>query len=795
MTIDLRFDLPMGEALEFWRGKARMSPKEFYALAESYRVRAFTVSGLARADMLDSIHRAIEQALNDGASFDQWQKAYAPLWEANGWTGIRAWRVDNIYRTNLQTAYNVGRYKQMMEVTEDRPYWQYSAVDDSRTRPTHRALHGRVYRYDSPFWDTFYPPNGFRCFPSGTRVLTPSGWVMIEGVRPGDRVVGGSGQAQLVDSVHKNSFVGQLVRLSIEGGRIAATPNHRILTTRGWVRAELIQRGDVLVQTRKLAMQDNPVGDVNQSEPSRADCGMTVPSVGPACPEALNAEVQPGQEYVNPARPSCRYDHVPKRDYASACDKVGCQESLGHCRLGTGVGVSTGVGCESPGSAPAHFTPDLRASRGSGCAQFLCRAGGAGINVLGLPTARVEPGCEQPVVERAHLAGGLLPAGVVALPLRGDSFTTPPGVEPTVRHEAHQGTGVDRQPRANSSVREPLILVETAEDFAEGAPLSLFDSADDFLAWARAHADLYVVLDVERVQYIGNVYNLSVRFDHSYVIDGATVHNCRCKVKTLSARQVEARGLEVWDGNGLGELIEPPGPGGTTLPARPLMPDKGFAGNPGKEAWHPDISKYPDWLRNKLGGVQTTLHGIAYRHSRTIDEARALAAELGTFAEYDSVNIGNYVNIGLVEAKAVGVKGPSSVRVDPTPFAENPDWLMAYRPGEDVLLLNPHLGLREMIRKTAEAGSNKYFSTSAPLHVIRHEIGHAMLYHAAPLRIGQLSMADRLNPRVRPLVEKEVSEYAATNPLEFVAEVYAGLRDGRTYSDKIMRMYHAYGGV
>lgn len=432
MKIDLRFDLPMTEALEFWRGKARMSPKEFYALAENYRVRAFTASRLARADMLDSIHRAIEQALNDGASFDQWQKAYAPLWEANGWTGIRAWRVDNIYRTNLQTAYNVGRYKQMMEVTEDRPYWQYSAVDDSRTRPTHRALHGRVYRYDSPFWDTFYPPNGFRC---------------------------------------------------------------------------------------------------------------------------------------------------------------------------------------------------------------------------------------------------------------------------------------------------------------------------------------------------------------------------RCKVKTLSARQVEARGLEVWDGNGLGELIEPPGPNGTTLPARPLMPDKGFAGNPGKEAWHPDISKYPDWLRNKLGGVQTTLHGIAYRHSRTIDEARALAAELGTFAEYDSVNIGNYVNIGLVEAKAVGVKGPSSVRVDPTPFAENPDWLMAYRPGEDVLLLNPHLGLREMIRKTAEAGSNKYFSTSAPLHVIRHEIGHAMLYHAAPLRIGKLSMAAQLNPRVRPLVEKEVSEYAATNPLEFVAEVYAGLRDGRTYSDKIMRMYHAYGGV
>ena len=163
MKIDLRFDLPMAEALEFWRGKARMSPKEFYALAESYRVRAFTVSGLARADMLLEIYETIARALEEGVAFEDWRKSLDHVWEENGWTGVRAWRVDNIYRTNLQTAYNVGRYKQMMEVTEDRPYWQYSAVDDSRTRPTHRALHGRVYRYDSPFWDTFYPPNGFRC--------------------------------------------------------------------------------------------------------------------------------------------------------------------------------------------------------------------------------------------------------------------------------------------------------------------------------------------------------------------------------------------------------------------------------------------------------------------------------------------------------------------------------------------------------------------------------------------------------------------------------------------------------
>lgn len=155
--------LPMAEALEYWRSKVQLTPKEFYALADVYKARAFTVSRLARADMLAEIHASLETALAEGTSFSAWKKSLSHVWEENGWTGVQAWRVDTIFRTNIQTAYNVGRYKQMMEVAADRPYWQYSAVNDSRTRPTHRALHGRVYRVDSPFWDTFYPPNGHRC--------------------------------------------------------------------------------------------------------------------------------------------------------------------------------------------------------------------------------------------------------------------------------------------------------------------------------------------------------------------------------------------------------------------------------------------------------------------------------------------------------------------------------------------------------------------------------------------------------------------------------------------------------
>lgn len=155
--------LPMESAIQFWLDKYLLSPGEYAQLSDEAKIRAFAVSGIAKGEELETVFNALQRALEKGTTFEDFKRDARAVFERRGWTGKAAWRLETIFRTNVQTAYSVGRYKEMMAVAKDRPYWQYSAVNDSRTRPTHWEMNGKIFPYGHPFWNTWYPPNGFNC--------------------------------------------------------------------------------------------------------------------------------------------------------------------------------------------------------------------------------------------------------------------------------------------------------------------------------------------------------------------------------------------------------------------------------------------------------------------------------------------------------------------------------------------------------------------------------------------------------------------------------------------------------
>lgn len=174
------FGMPPKDAIAFFERKGLKITWDWQEVWRHAHSQAFTVAKVTRLDVLTDIHNALSEDLRNGGSFASFQAKLQPLLEAKGWWGkkeqvnrhtgeIRTvtygtpWRLETIYQTNMQSAYMAGRYQGMLAAAQYAPWWEYSAIMDSRTRPSHASLNGLVFRFDDPFWSTWYPPNGFRC--------------------------------------------------------------------------------------------------------------------------------------------------------------------------------------------------------------------------------------------------------------------------------------------------------------------------------------------------------------------------------------------------------------------------------------------------------------------------------------------------------------------------------------------------------------------------------------------------------------------------------------------------------
>ncbi|EAP0170632.1 phage head morphogenesis protein [Salmonella enterica] len=167
------------EVIAYFRAKGQHIGWNWYDTAVDVHARSFTVAKAARVDVLTTIQNEVERAISQGVSQQEFIDTLAPRLKKLGWWGKQIIvdsagnaetvqlgsprRLALIYNVNTRVAYNVGRYAQLMNSTDTHPFWQYVAVMDSRTRPSHAALNGLVFRYDDPFWKTHYPPNGWNC--------------------------------------------------------------------------------------------------------------------------------------------------------------------------------------------------------------------------------------------------------------------------------------------------------------------------------------------------------------------------------------------------------------------------------------------------------------------------------------------------------------------------------------------------------------------------------------------------------------------------------------------------------
>lgn len=67
------------------------------------------------------------------------------------------------YQTAVASAQSAVRWQDIQNNKDALPYIKYTTAGDERVRPAHALLDGTVRPVDDPFWDTWFPPNGWNC--------------------------------------------------------------------------------------------------------------------------------------------------------------------------------------------------------------------------------------------------------------------------------------------------------------------------------------------------------------------------------------------------------------------------------------------------------------------------------------------------------------------------------------------------------------------------------------------------------------------------------------------------------
>lgn len=153
--------LPYSQAIAWAKARGVVLPEAYYGELQGFaRAQSFSIASLAQLDQLQAVKDSLAANLASGETMREWQARVR-----SGEIGLELpdYRLENIYRTNIQGSYARGRCEQQARVVDQFPWFMYDAINDSRTRPAHAAMDGFIARHDDPVWDAWTPPCGYQC--------------------------------------------------------------------------------------------------------------------------------------------------------------------------------------------------------------------------------------------------------------------------------------------------------------------------------------------------------------------------------------------------------------------------------------------------------------------------------------------------------------------------------------------------------------------------------------------------------------------------------------------------------
>jgi hypothetical protein len=168
------------EALAWFDAKSLQVGFDHNDVWQQEHSRAFTVAKAMQIDVLSDIRDAVQGALKEGKTFNQFRAELTPVLQNKGWWGQQemtdphdgrlkevqlgsARRLHTIYRTNMRTARAAGQWDRIQRTLKTHPYLQYNLGPSEHHRTEHESWNKLVLPANDPFWQTHFAPNGWGC--------------------------------------------------------------------------------------------------------------------------------------------------------------------------------------------------------------------------------------------------------------------------------------------------------------------------------------------------------------------------------------------------------------------------------------------------------------------------------------------------------------------------------------------------------------------------------------------------------------------------------------------------------
>ena len=165
------------EALTYFRQKGLAQSFDSNSLHQSSHATAFTAAGIMQTDVLEDMREFIDEAIEKGTSFEDFQKGLIPRLQQKGWWGkktivdpetgesreidINPQRLKRMFETNMRVTH--AQWVRIQARKKAFPFLIYGGSSSVENRPEHEKLVGTILPVDDPIWEQIRPVKAWGC--------------------------------------------------------------------------------------------------------------------------------------------------------------------------------------------------------------------------------------------------------------------------------------------------------------------------------------------------------------------------------------------------------------------------------------------------------------------------------------------------------------------------------------------------------------------------------------------------------------------------------------------------------